>query len=644
MNHRPILLCAGAAVAVWLSMPGVAAADALSDAVTLYASFDEEVKADVGGGDLQLHTRVDHPTEKGRYVFERGYPPLVFQVAKDKGVTGGALECIDVLERRGRIYFPGRGNIAFRNGGWGGAVSIWLNTDPSESLKTPFCDPVQITAKSAHDGGIWIDFPDTKPRDMRMGIFRGLDEGEKPLEESDPQASIVRMKNVAFQAGQWHHVVLSWDNFDTGRPDARAELFVDGERIGGWQGREIAMKWDIDKVGIYVAVNFIGLFDEFAVFNRPLTEAEVQHLHGEPSCLRGVRRPIENGQNQNETLDLFQRANSKPKSNPPPAPEFPFDAETAQKHQRDFANWSGLPVEFAVPHGITMNLIPPGTFQMGSPDDEPGRGGDGRDETRHTVTLTRAFYLAANEVTVGQFQEFVSATGYVTDGERNGGGHAHDERAVWKHRPGTNWRQPGYAGPFVLLDTLPVVHVSHNDAVAFCTWLTGEAGFNVDADFQFGLPAEAQWEWACRAGSAGRFWWGEELDKTGERLNVGDRFLKQVHPDWPRETMPMNDGRAFPGPVGSYAANAFGLHDMLGNVWEFCSTRYGPYPAEAVIDPGDLDPQRGFAVRGGGWSNEPHDARCATRNADPPNFCHSNLGFRIALPLPARSVEKRPGD
>ena len=156
----------------------------------------------------------------------------------------------------------------------------------------------------------------------------------------------------------------------------------------------------------------------------------------------------------------------------------------------------------------------------------------------------------------------------------------------------------------------------------------GNTGLTVE------LPTEAEWEWACRAGSGDRYWWGPDEDKTGKVANVGDRSLKKVHPDWPRSIMPMDDGHAFLAPVGSYLPNGFGLHDMLGNVWEFCSTRYAKYPKGPVTDPLDGDPKRGYAVRGGGWSNMAADVRCASRNADPPHFGHSNLGFRVAVLIP----------
>jgi formylglycine-generating enzyme required for sulfatase activity len=313
------------------------------------------------------------------------------------------------------------------------------------------------------------------------------------------------------------------------------------------------------------------------------------------------------------------------------APKFPFDPETADRYQREYAEHVGLPVEFTDSWGITFRLVPPGSFVMGSPADEPGHGNGGYDETPHSVTLTRPFYLAKHEVTVAQFRRFVDAAQHVTDGERNGGGNAHDDRAVWKHRAGVSWRKPGYAGPFELGDDQAVVHVSHADATAFCRTLNERPRREGEPQGTFGLPTEAQWEWACRAGSGERYWWGAAEDATGRVANVGDQRLKRTHPEWPRTVMAMDDGHAFVAPVGSYRPNGFGLCDMLGNVWEFCGTRYGPYPTSPVVDPGDGDPNRGFAVRGGGWSNTAGDVRCASRNADPPHFCHSNLGFRAAM-------------
>ncbi|MCI0457900.1 MAG: SUMF1/EgtB/PvdO family nonheme iron enzyme [Gemmataceae bacterium] len=581
---------------------------ALRKAVTLYASFDESVRADVGGGQLTLDTRFNHETEKGKFVFKKGFNADIFRIARG-GVSGGALEATDVLPRNGRIFFPAKGNLAFKKGGWGGTVSFWINTDPDKLLKTSFCDPVQITQKGATNGGIWFDFNDSKPRTARMGIFPAVPEGQKPLAESDPNAPLVRVPKPGFKQGKWHHIALTWDNLDTGRKDAKAILYIDGKRIGEVSDRPLAMDWEVEKAGIYVAVNYIGLLDELALFGRPLSAAEVGLLHRKPDVLAPLKKAARKA---------------------PAAPKFPFDAATGRRYQLDYANWLGLPVEFVNSQGMTLMLVPPGTFLMGSPEDEPGRN---RDEARHTVTLTRPFYLGKYEVTVSQFRAFGKQTGYRTDGEKNGGGHAHDERAVWKHRSGVSWLKPGYAGPFSLRDDHPVVHVSHHDSRMYCRWLSERDGAALQG-LSYDLPTEAQWEWACRTGSGARFWWGPDEDTTGKVINVGDRTLKRVHAQWPRTIMPMDDGHAFAAPVGSYRPNAFGLHDMLGNVWEFCSTRAGPYPLGPATDPGDLAAKRGFAVRGGGWSNVAADARCATRNADPPHFCHSNLGFRVALPLP----------
>ena len=151
---------------------------------------------------------------------------------------------------------------------------------------------------------------------------------------------------------------------------------------------------------------------------------------------------------------------------------------------------TGEPADLAALSGLRLVRIPPGTFLMGSPPGEPGRKAD---EELHEVTLTQPFYLGKFEVTVGQFRKFVKATGYTTDIEKGGGGNAHDAKAVWTHKAGTSWKNPGYAGPFELTDDHPVVHVSHGDARAFCAWIQETAP---EPGWVYGLPTEAEWEWA----------------------------------------------------------------------------------------------------------------------------------------------------
>ncbi|MCW5981028.1 MAG: hypothetical protein KIT09_23300 [Bryobacteraceae bacterium] len=255
------------------------------DDLVFYASFDREVKGDFGGGALSPGTRFNHETEKGQFVFESGYDPRVFRIAAGEGIHGGALEAADILPRNGRIYFPAKGNLPYAKGGWGGSVSFWMKTDPNTMLKTRFCDPIQITQKGATNGGLWVDFPDTSPRDFRLGAFQSEGNGRSQISESDPDAPLVVVKEVGFKTADWHHIVFTWRNFDTGRDDAEAALYIDGARAGSIGNRAITMDWDIEKTGIYVAVGYIGLLDELAVFRRPLTTDEIAQLGKQPGLL-----------------------------------------------------------------------------------------------------------------------------------------------------------------------------------------------------------------------------------------------------------------------------------------------------------------------------------------------------------------------
>jgi hypothetical protein len=280
-----LLSACPAALAEEIRMPSTP----LEKAVTFHASFDEAVRGDFGGGKLTPGTRTNHESEAGKFIFQPGIDDQVFRIA-GKGAHGGALEPTDVLPRNGRIFFPAKGNIAFKKGGWSGAVSFWLNTDPNKLLKTRFCDPIQITEKGANDGGLWFDFNDASPRDARMGAFPAIPAGAAGIKEEDPNAPLVRIKAVDFKVGDWHHVVLNWKNFDTGKADAVAELYIDGKQIGSIKDRPIAMDWNIEKAGIYVAVNYLGLLDELAIFGRSLTADEIAQLHREPGLLAGLRK------------------------------------------------------------------------------------------------------------------------------------------------------------------------------------------------------------------------------------------------------------------------------------------------------------------------------------------------------------------
>jgi hypothetical protein len=262
--------------------------DNLRKAATFYASFDEGIRGDLGQS-LTPGTRFNHSKQAGQFVFEKDIDRKVFRIAK-AGVAGGALEATDVLPRNGRIYFPAKGNLGYRAGGWGGAVSVWLNTDPNKLLKTSFCDPIQITQKGANNGGLWVDFNDARPRDLRHGAFPAIAEGRPPIKEEDANAPLVRVKGIDWEAGAWHHVVLSWQNFDSGKADAVSTLYIDGRQIGQIKDRELAMSWDLEKTGLYVAVNYIGLLDELAVFGRALSDEEVRTLHQRPDVLTRLKK------------------------------------------------------------------------------------------------------------------------------------------------------------------------------------------------------------------------------------------------------------------------------------------------------------------------------------------------------------------
>ena len=234
--------------------------------------------------------------------------------------------------------------------------------------------------------------------------------------------------------------------------------------------------------------------------------------------------------------------------------------------------------------------IPPGTFQMGSTAvTDPDRS---EDETPHMVTLTQGFWLLDHEVTQ---QEYQAIKGYNPS-------HFPDNELLVK--------------VYGLLR--PVDQVSWDDAVDFCNKLTEKdrKEGRIAPNQEYRLPSEAEWEYACRAGTT-----------TALYYNDGDRNRELdviAWWDW--------NSRGKTGPVKQKLPNAFGLYDMMGNVWELCFDLYGAYPSGAATDPKGASSGVLRVIRGGSWSSDAKDVRSASRNFIIPGLSAPNyLGFRPAL-------------
>lgn len=226
---------------------------------------------------------------------------------------------------------------------------------------------------------------------------------------------------------------------------------------------------------------------------------------------------------------------------------------------------------------LDLVWITPGEFLLGSPDNENSRGLDEGPQTH--VTVTRGFWLGRTEVT----------------------------QAQWRSVMGTNPSR--FHG-----DTLPVEQASWNEAAEFCRRITERerAGGRLPAGYVYALPTEAQWEYAAKAGAGGAF--------TGKVDGLA----------W-------HDQNSGPTthPVATKEPNALGLHDMLGNVWEWCADWYAPYPGGAATDYAGPPHGTAKASRGGSWWAGPRGARPANRYRDMPQNGNDDLGFRLAL-VPSR--------
>jgi formylglycine-generating enzyme required for sulfatase activity len=237
------------------------------------------------------------------------------------------------------------------------------------------------------------------------------------------------------------------------------------------------------------------------------------------------------------------------------------------------------------------------------------------------VRITRPFYLGTYHATRGQFRQFVEATDYKTDGEKDGKGAYGWNGDKFEQKAEYTWRNVG----FEQTDEHPVVNVSWNDAKAFCDWLSGKEGKT------YGLPSEAEWEYACRAGTTTRYYSGDDPETLAQVANVADATAKAKFPNW-KYRINASDGFVFTAPVGSFRPNAFGLYDMHGNAWQWCADWYGAeyYATSPADDPSGPDSGNVRVLRGGSWGDWPDFARSAKRSRVTPVYRDLISGIRVS--------------
>lgn len=244
--------------------------------------------------------------------------------------------------------------------------------------------------------------------------------------------------------------------------------------------------------------------------------------------------------------------------------------------------------------GMEFVLVKGGCYRMG---DVSGHG-DNDEKPLHEVCVSD-FAIGKFEVTNAQYRQFAPA-----------------------HHSGS------YQGNDLNGDSQPVVNVSYRDEIGpYLRWLNKKSGKS------YRLPTEAEWEYAARAGTTGRNYWGDDLSNPCTFANIYDMSSKRAFGQVPLDNQKCNDNFKVSAPAGSYRPNAFGLYDMMGNVWEWTSDWYGQYGSGKQQDP--QGPATGWArvTRGGSWFDTTRQVRASRRSYVEPGFRLYNLGFRLVAPV-----------
>jgi len=290
---------------------------------------------------------------------------------------------------------------------------------------------------------------------------------------------------------------------------------------------------------------------------------------------------------------------------------WPFDATRAGQRQASLGRASRT-IPLGDGAGIELVRVPSGQFVMGSAD------GCADERPLTKVSIEKSFWIGRFEITNEQYSQFDVS---------------HDSR--YEHKGSWSFSERHLGWP-LNRPKQPVVRVSWADAMDFCKWLSEKTGARVS------LPTEAQWEWACRAGTSSPTFYGDLDADFSKYANMADVTIRELAYDTDgRYTMDLvprdvrfDDGQLVTTDVGSYMPNRWGLHDMHGNVWEWTRTAYQPYPYHEDDGRNAADGAGPRVARGGSWYDLPKRCRSASRLSYPAWQKVYNVGFRVVVEFP----------
>jgi hypothetical protein len=264
---------------------------ALRKALTFHASFDGQVDAVYAAGDPKLYWA---PSMKQRQEAKPGLPEgSSTAAARGAGRFGDALR----FTRKGSpiVFFRGARNMPFATANWTGAVSFWLNVDPETELEPGFCDPVQITPRAWNDAAFFVEFekrPESIP--FRLGVYADLEvwnpQKRNIADIPSHERPLVTVQKPPFARGKWTHVAFTFENFNTGKPDGVARLYLDGKPSGELSPRVQSFTWDPQETAVALGLSYIGSLDELSIFDRALSAEEIRMLHGLPEGVTSLLR------------------------------------------------------------------------------------------------------------------------------------------------------------------------------------------------------------------------------------------------------------------------------------------------------------------------------------------------------------------